>query len=74
MKSHLSVPLDTGSPAVCELMISTMRRYRTWSDNLVAQIRVVGEIFAQAIRRNEIERALRESEQRVPQRRRESVD
>ena len=50
MKSHLSVPIDTGSPAICELMISTMRSYRTWSDDLVARIRVVGEIFAQASR------------------------
>jgi PAS domain S-box-containing protein len=63
MKSHLSVPIGTGSATVCELAISTMRSYRTWPDNLIARLRVVGEIFAQALTRNEIERALRQSEQ-----------
>lgn len=57
MKSHLSVPIGTGSATVCELAISTMRPYRTWPDNLIARLRVVGEIFAQALTRNEIERA-----------------
>ena len=46
------------------MLISTMRSYRTWPDNLIARLRVVGEIFAQALTRNEIERALRQSEQR----------
>ena len=64
MKSHLSVPINTGSSAICELMISTMRAHRTWPDDLIARLRVVGEIFAQALTRTEIERELRASEAR----------
>ena len=65
MKSHLSVPIETGSAAICELAISTNAvRTRTWPDNLIARLRVVGEIFAQALARKEMERALRQSEQR----------
>jgi PAS domain S-box-containing protein len=63
MKSHLSVPINTGGQAICELAISTMRTYRTWPDDLIARLRVVGEIFAQALTRSEIERALREGEE-----------
>jgi PAS domain S-box-containing protein len=64
MKSHLSVPIDTGRSAICELAISTMREHRTWPDDLVARLRVVGEILAQGLMRAGIERALRESEER----------
>jgi PAS domain S-box-containing protein len=64
VKSHLSVPINTGRSAICELTISTMRAHRTWPDDLVARLRVVGDIFAQALMRAGIERALRDSEER----------
>jgi len=37
---------------------------RTWSDESVALLRITGEIFTNAIQRNKVERALRDSEER----------
>jgi PAS domain S-box-containing protein len=64
VKSHLSLPVITDGSVVCELAITTMREHRTWPDDLVARLRVVGDIFAHALIRADIELALRESEER----------
>jgi PAS domain S-box-containing protein len=64
VKSHLSLPVITDGSVVCELAITTIRKHRSWPDDLVARLRVVGDIFAHALIRADIERALRESEER----------
>jgi PAS domain S-box-containing protein len=64
VKSHLSLPVITDGSVVCELAITTMRGHRMWPDDLVARLRVVADIFARALIRADIERALRESEER----------
>ena len=46
------------------LGLSTVDTEREWSDELVARLRLLGEIFANAVARKQAERALRESEAR----------
>jgi transcriptional regulator with GAF, ATPase, and Fis domain len=59
--SVVAVPLEVGSRWVCALGTSTARSYRTWSDENVERVRIVGQILANAIHRRNVETNLRES-------------
>ena len=69
-KSVLSIPVCIGGSVICAISFTSMRIYRDWPDEMVARLRLVGEIFANAIARKRAEEALfrREAELNEAQR------
>lgn len=66
VKSTLTFPLSTGGGMpIGALAFSMMREKRTWPEALVARLKLVAQIFANALARRQAETALRESEARV---------
>jgi transcriptional regulator with GAF, ATPase, and Fis domain len=65
-KSHVSVPIVVGKSAVAVLSIGTFQKHRSWPEELVQRLRLVGEIFANAVVRKqkqlEIQKAFSEIE------------
>jgi transcriptional regulator with GAF, ATPase, and Fis domain len=59
--SVMAVPLEVGRRWVCALGTSTARSYRSWADEDVEHIQIVGQLLANAIHRRNIETNLRES-------------
>jgi two-component system sensor histidine kinase UhpB len=69
-KSVLSIPVCIGGSVICAISFTSMRIYHDWPDQMVARLRLVGEIFANAIARKRAEEALfrREAELNEAQR------
>ncbi|MEY2525754.1 MAG: hypothetical protein QOE73_525, partial [Verrucomicrobiota bacterium] len=69
-KSVLSIPVCIGGAVICAVSFTSMRNYRDWSDEMVARLHLVGEIFANAIARKRAEETLfrREAELNEAQR------
>ena len=69
-KSVLSIPVCIGGAVICAISFTSMRIYRDWPDEMVARLRLVGEIFANAIARKQGAEALfkREAELNEAQR------
>ena len=69
-KSVLSTPVCIGGSVICAISFTSMRIYRDWPDEMVARLRLVGEIFANAIARKRAEETLlrREAELNEAQR------
>ena len=66
VKSNLSIPLSVGGgPLIGVLGLNTTRAERDWSDALVNQLQLIGQIFTNALARKRFELALRESEERL---------
>lgn len=67
VKSYLSVPISVAGATVGAMVITTLRKYRVWSEDLIQRIRLIGEIFANGLmrKRNEekIQLALSEIKQ-----------
>jgi len=51
LHSHLSIPLRVGGRIIGAIAFAAFRETRTWPDDLIARIRLVGEMFAHAIAR-----------------------
>jgi formate hydrogenlyase transcriptional activator len=49
--SHLAIPLRIGGCVIGAIAFSAFRENRTWPDDLIMRLKLVGEIFAQAIAR-----------------------
>lgn len=64
IKSFIAVPIVTGYTIIGFLGFESVRQKRIWSDNIISLIRIVGEIFANAIVRKRMAIALNESESR----------
>jgi formate hydrogenlyase transcriptional activator len=47
--SHLAIPLRIGGSIVGAIAFSAHRENRTWPDDLTARLKLVGEVFAQAV-------------------------
>jgi transcriptional regulator with GAF, ATPase, and Fis domain len=58
MQSALAIPLSVGGTIMGVLAISTDRSKRTWPDELVQRLRLLGEVFANALQRKRGEEAL----------------
>jgi PAS domain S-box-containing protein len=69
-KSVLSIPVCIGGAVICAISFTSMRIYRDWPDEMVARLRLVGEIFANAVARKRAEEILfrREAELNEAQR------
>lgn len=57
VKSGLNLPISIGGAVVCTLSFTSVRAYRDWPDELVARLRLVGEIFANTFARNRAEKS-----------------
>jgi PAS domain S-box-containing protein len=60
-KSLLSIPVCIGGSVICAVSFTSLRIYRDWSDQVVARLRLVGEIFANAIARKRAAKELEEA-------------
>jgi formate hydrogenlyase transcriptional activator len=49
--SHLAIPLRIGGQIIGAIAFSAFRENRTWPEDLTTRLKLVGEIFAQAIAR-----------------------
>jgi formate hydrogenlyase transcriptional activator len=59
LHSHLSIPLRIGGRIVGAIAFAAFKETRAWPDDLIARLKLVGEVFAQAIvRKREQEKLL----------------
>ena len=66
IKSALGIPLSVGGePPTGILGFNTVRAPRVWSDEIVEQLRLVAQVFANALARRRHDLSLRESEERL---------
>ncbi len=59
--SHLAVPISIGGHWVCALATATCRESRTWPDETVEEVRILGQILGNALHRAKLETELRQS-------------
>jgi PAS domain S-box-containing protein len=64
IKSGIAIPLNVGGSFIGSLSLTMFDKERTWPSELVNRIRLLGEIFANAIVRKRNEEALRLSEEK----------
>jgi PAS domain S-box-containing protein len=64
-RSLLAIPLLYGNQLMGYIGLSAVREEKTWPEETVTLLRLVGEIFVNAIQRQRIEQALRDSEQKL---------
>jgi len=65
IKSNLTLPLSVGGgPPLGVLGLNTLQAPRDWPDELVKRLRLVSEVFANALARKRTDEALRASEAR----------
>jgi transcriptional regulator with GAF, ATPase, and Fis domain len=60
MKSNLTVPIAVGGRYVCALANGAFRDYRTWDEETIDRVRLVGQILANAVHRRRTEDELRQ--------------
>jgi two-component system, LuxR family, sensor kinase FixL len=60
--SNLAVPMVAGGRILGSLAFVTLRTARAWPDDLVQRLRLIGEVFANALAQKEAQDAVRESE------------
>ena len=65
VKSLASVPLFVGGTVLGSVGFDSTVSERNWSDELIKQLKLVGEIFANAMTRKRFDEALEESEERL---------
>ena len=58
LKSHLMIPLKVMGSVVGAIGFSAFRGYREWPDELIRRLRLVGEIFTNAVARKRADEAL----------------
>lgn len=63
MKSVVALPLEAAGSMLGIMAFSAVRTQRDWSDELVQRLRLVGQVFANALLRRRAEQALLASEQ-----------
>ena len=64
IRSSLGLPLRVGGRIVGVITFAAFRSTRKWPDDLIARLKVVGEVMAQALMRKRAEAALQTSEER----------
>ena len=65
IKSDLIIPLQTGPDIRHIIVLNSLREEREWPDSYIPRVRLLGEIFANAIERTRSAKALRQSELRL---------
>jgi PAS domain S-box-containing protein len=64
LKSHVMIPLKVMGALVGAIGFGSFRRSREWPDDLIQRLRLVGEIFSNALARKRADSALQESDGR----------
>ncbi len=64
IRSSVGIPLHVGGRIVGFINFSAFRSMREWPDGLIARLKIVGEVMAQALVRKRSETALQASEER----------
>ena len=64
MKAHVMIPLKVMDGPVGAIGFASFRSSRDWPDELVRRLRLVGDIFANALARQQADQALRQTEER----------
>jgi len=64
IKSHLTVPILVDGTVVCALAFSTMKSWREWPSELIARLRLAGEVFTQSLLRKQAQTSLVDSQHR----------
>jgi transcriptional regulator with GAF, ATPase, and Fis domain len=59
LRSILAVPVALGGRHICALSTGAFRSYRTWDEETVDHVRLVGQIIANAVHRKRTEEQLR---------------
>ncbi len=59
LKSSLTVPIAVGGRHVCVLATGAIREFRTWPDQVVDRVRLIGQILASGLHRKRVETELR---------------
>jgi len=67
IKSALAVPMFHGKKILGFLGLDMVRRDKTWTQDVISLLRVVADIFANALHRKRTEAALRQSEEQFRQ-------
>jgi transcriptional regulator with GAF, ATPase, and Fis domain len=57
-KSGISIPVSVGGNILGALVIATVRRHRSWPEDLVPRLRLIGEVFANALMRKRNEKSI----------------
>ena len=63
MKSNLAIPLKAGGVVLGVLSFGAFREFRTWPDEVVHRLRIVGEVFANALARKRADQELHAREE-----------
>ena len=67
LKSNLALPLMVGGEVLGVLSFASFRAERRWPDELVGRLRLVGQIFANALVRSRSEQALHKAFEEIEQ-------
>jgi len=62
MLSGIGIPVSVGGNLVCVLTFGTFRETRAWSNEAVSQLRLVGEVFANAVSRRQAKQRLEQQQ------------
>jgi formate hydrogenlyase transcriptional activator len=65
IRSGLNVPILIGEPVDYAISINSVKGERVWPEEFIPRLRLLGEIFANALERRKGDQALRESEERL---------
>jgi transcriptional regulator with GAF, ATPase, and Fis domain len=58
LRSNLSIPLRVGGRVTCVIGFAAFHRTRAWPEDLIVRLKIVGEVFAQALARSRRETEL----------------
>jgi PAS domain S-box-containing protein len=64
IRSMVAIPLSVGGSIFGAITLGSVRTERSWPDQLVQRLRLIGEVFANALSRKRTEIALLESEEK----------
>jgi PAS domain S-box-containing protein len=64
VQSLVSVSMDVGGTTIGRLGFECIKRQRTWSETVVNQLKLLGQVITNAVVRKHTDTALRESEER----------
>lgn len=67
VRSALDIPIITGGSAVHVIAINSVKSERVWPEEIIPRLRLLGEIFVNALERKQAEEASRESERLLRQ-------
>jgi formate hydrogenlyase transcriptional activator len=61
VKSGLALPISVAGSTIAALVVTTIRRSRTWGEDLIPRLRLFGEVFANALMRKRNEEEIQEA-------------